>query len=201
MPPSSYELDTVAANLIERMEGARRTWQGDPDAAAAGLSRIAEESIDRVSREYDAIMGSADGWPAVLRRELMETFLPRYIRLATEHNALEADGYGAWRGGDPVARIIATAGAILGALAIETIFRHPITLILLVAALFVPLMPEIRAWYHRRRYVRLLQEAVDDMGRIQSELDRYVTDDGYTRDHLEQARAQVRAVKPQQELP
>ena len=180
MPPASYQLDTVAANLIERLEGARRTWIDDPEAARAGLTRIAEESVDRAVADYGQVMG-ADGWGPLLRRELLETFLPRYLRLAVAQNALEAAGFGAWRGGDPVARVVTVVVALaLAALARRVMLYHPVTLVFFVAALSSPIMPELRAWHHRRRYQRALQEAVDDLERIQGELDRHAAlEDGY----------------------
>jgi len=188
----------VAANLIERLEGPRRTWMGQPDAAARGFARIADESLDSVIIEYEGVMG-VDGWGPLLRREITETFLPRYTRLAIAHNAIEERGYGAWRGGDPLGRVVSTGFALLVALAIEQIFRHPATLVLLVGALLVPLMPELRAWYYRSQYARQLQQAVDDLGRIQRELERYASasagDPVYTDDQLQRARqkAQHRA--------
>ncbi len=178
MPPTPYRLDTVAASLIERLEGARRTWIGQPEEAQAGMQRIAEDALDRVVREHDEIMGEGS-WGTELRRELLETFLPRYVRLATAHNALEADGYGAWRQGDPAARVLGTGIALLAALVLERVLHHPVTLLAFVFALFVPVLPEIRAWHYRRQYTKQLQEVVDDMGRIQAELERY-SDDAFT---------------------
>jgi len=194
MPPIPYRLDTVAASLVERLEGARRTWVGQPDAAREGMARIASETLDLVIAEHDRIMPGTQ-WSEMLRRELLETFLPRYIRLAVAHNALEADGYGAWRQGDPLARVMATGGMLMAAVVIERLLHHPITIVLFIFSLFVPALPEIRAWYHRRQYTGVLQDAVDDMGRIQDELDRFIDDDIFTDERLQAARDKVEAAR------
>jgi hypothetical protein len=194
MPATPYRLDTVAASLVERLEGARRTWVGQPTAAAEGMTRIASETLDLVIAEHDRIMPGSR-WGPMLRRELMETFLPRYIRLAVAHNAQEADGYGAWRGGDPLARVAATGGALMGAIILERLLHHPLTLLLFIFALFVPVLPELRAWYHRSRYSGALQDAVDDMGRIQEELDRFTDDEILTDARLQAAREKVESAR------
>ena len=199
MPPTSYQLDTIAASLIERLEGSRRTWVGQPEQAAQGFRRIAEETLDQITREYDAVMREHT-WTTTLRREILETFLPRYTRLAIEHSALEAEGYRAWRRGDPVARVIATGLSLLGAIALERIFRHPITLLAFILALMVPIIPELRAWYYRRQYHQQLQSSVDDLARIQEELERY-QDIEPTDGRLEDARARARQLQAERERP
>lgn len=172
MTTPSYRLDTVCGNLIERLEGSRRTWIGDDDAAARGFSRIAEETIDRVLEEHDALMGPS-AWGDRLRREVLDTFIPRYTRLALDHNALEDEGYRAWRRGDPVARVAVTLLTLLVALGLVRVVHNPVAALSFIAVILAPIIPELRRWYFRRRYRRLLQEVVDDMGRIQDELERY----------------------------
>ena len=194
MPPTPYRLDTVAASLIERLEGARRTWIDQPDAARQGMNRIAEETLDLVIAEHDRIMPRSK-WGEMLRREILQTFLPRYIRLAVAHNALEANGYGSWRRGDPLARVMATGGALMVAVVMERVLHHPITLLLFIFALFIPVLPELRAFYLRRQYTGALQTAVNDMGRIQEELDRFGDDDILTDERLEAARERVKAAQ------
>ncbi len=171
MTPPSYRLDVVCGSLLERLEGTRRTWLGDPEAARAGFRRIAEEVVDGVVAERAALMGE-DGWGEVLRREVLETFLPRYTRLAVDHNALEEAGYRAWRGGDPVARVVAGLLALLAAALVARFVHHPLALVAFAGVLVAPFTPEIRQSWFRRRYRRLLQEVIDDMARIQDELER-----------------------------
>ena len=172
MTAPSYRLDTLALNLIERLEGARRTWATDPETARTELARIAGEQLERILAEHDELIDTP-GWSETARRELTETFLPRYLRLAVDHNALEERGYNAWRRGDPIARIVGGVGAITAALAFVRLVHHPAALVAVAFALGVPFVPEIRRFFFRRRYRLALQEVVDDMARIQGELDRF----------------------------
>ncbi len=171
MTVASYRLDQVCADLIERLEGARPTWANDRDGAQRAFRKIATEHVDTVIAEHDEMVGTP-GWGALLRREVMETFLPRYTRLALDHNQLEAAGYHAWRKGDPVSRLILTFVALSAATAAYRVLHSPLTLGLFVLAFVVPFAPELRRGWHRRRYSGLLQEVIDDMGRIQDSLDK-----------------------------
>lgn len=172
MSTGSYSLPGVTAAVVERLEGARRTWLTEPDNAREGLGRIAAEHVERVIAEHDELLGD-DGTGAVLRREVLETMLPRYLRLALDHNELEHIGYKSWRKGDPVARIAATAFALTLAYGVTRLVHSPVALALFGLALLVPFVPELRASWHRRRYQGELQSLVDDMVRIQVELDRF----------------------------
>lgn len=172
MTSPSYRLDTIALNLIERLEGARRTWATDPDTARTELSRTADEQLERILAEHDELIDTP-GWAATARREIRQTFLPRYVRLAVDHNALEESGYNAWRRGDPIARIVAGGAAVAAALAFVRVVHHPAALVGLAVAMAVPFIPEIRRLHFRRRYRAELQAVVNDMARIQGELDRF----------------------------
>ena len=175
MTVSSYRLDTVAVHLIERLEGARRSYQGRPEEGAEAFARIADEELDRIVAEHDDLFDT----PRVgerLRREIHETFLPRYVRLAADQTALEAAGYHAWRRGDPLARGATTLGALIFALGFVRTVHHPVALLVFAVVLLVPFLPEIRRGHHRRQYRRLLQQVVGDLGRIQDRLDAYSPD-------------------------
>jgi hypothetical protein len=175
MTVSSYRLDTVAVHLIERLEGARRSYQDRPAEGEAAFVRIADEELGRIIAEHDELLDDP-GYGDRLHREVHETFLPRYVRLAADHTALEAAGYHAWRRGDPVARGATTLGALLVALGFVRTVHHPVALVVFAVVLLVPFLPEIRRGYHRRQYRRLLQEVVADLGRIQERLDAYSPD-------------------------
>jgi hypothetical protein len=206
MTASSYRLDTVAAHLVERLEGARPSYQDRPDDAVAAFARIADLELDRIVAEHDEIIGE-QGVGDLLRREIHETFLPRYLRLAHDQNLLEVAGYRAWRGGDPIARAVTTVMSLLVALTVVRVVHHPVMMLAFVAVALVPFLPELRRWYYRRQYARFLQEAVDDMGRIQDRMDVYgpapdadpVPESG--RDATPAARASQAARTPDKEPP
>lgn len=184
MIPSDFRLDTVSVHLVERLEGARRSYVDRPGEAPPAFLRIAEELVADASAEVVEYSDSAD-YPAVLRREIIETFLPRYTRLALEHNALEKRRFGAWRAGDPVARLITTGAAVVGAAIFSRFFPSVFAAVAWISVLLVALMPELRAAWYKRLYQRDLQAVVDDMARIHDHLDVYTPSER----HAEPARA------------
>jgi hypothetical protein len=172
MIPSDFRLDTVSVHLVERLEGARRSYMDRPDEAPPAFLRIAEELVTDAASEVQEYTDDAE-YPTVLRREILETFLPRYTRLALEHNELEKTRFGAWRSGDPIARLITTGAAVLGAALFSRFFPSVFAAVAWIAVLLVALMPELRAAWYRRLYQRDLQAVVDDMARIHDHLDVY----------------------------
>jgi hypothetical protein len=172
MIPSDFRLDTVSVHLVERLEGARRSYMDRPDEAPPAFLRIAEELVADAASEVSEYTDDAE-YPAVLRREILETFLPRYTRLALEHNALEKERFGAWRRGDPIARMITTGAAVFAAALFSRFFPSVFAAVAWVAVLLVGLMPELRTAWYRRLYQRDLQAVVDDMARIHDHLDVY----------------------------
>jgi hypothetical protein len=185
MIPSDFRLDSVCVHLVERLEGARRSYFDRPDEAPEAFRRIAEELVVSAAAEAGEYVESAT-YPALLRREVLETFLPRYTSLALEHNALERTRFGAWRNGDPLARIATTGVAVLAAALFSRFVPSVIDVVPWLGVLVVALLPELRAAWYRLRYQRDLQTVVDDMARIHENLEIY------------QPRAQAEAERPQQ---
>lgn len=176
MIPSDFRLDSVAVHLVERLEGVRRSYLGDPDGAQNAFTRIAKELVGDAAGEASEYVDDPR-YPRLLEREILETFLPRYTRLALEHNTVERSGYGAWRGGDPLARIGATVIALVVVTFVTRLVPSPLVAPLWGVALAMPVMPEIRAAWYRLRYRRQLQAAVDDLARIQGQVGVYEPSD------------------------
>jgi hypothetical protein len=181
MIPSDFRLDTVSVHLVERLEGARRSYLDRPGEAPPAFLRIAEELVSDAAAEVREYTDDVE-YPAVLRREILETFLPRYTRLALEHNALERERFGAWRQGDPVARLITTGAAIFVAALFSRFFPSVFAAVAWLMVVLVALMPELRAFWYKRIYQRDLQAVVDDMARIHDHLDVY-TPSGQRAEH------------------
>ncbi len=189
MIPSDFRLDTVSVHLVERLEGARRSYVDRPDQAPPAFLRIAEELVADAAAEVGEYSDEGD-YPVVLRREILETFLPRYTRLALEHNALEKRRFGAWRAGDPVARLVTTGAAILAAAIFSRFFPSVFAAVAWLFVVMVALMPELRATWYRRVYRRDLQAVVDDMARIHDHLTVYTPSERRAEPaHAEPARA------------
>ncbi len=170
MAAPSYRLDTIAAQLIERLEGTRRAWVGRPDSAAEAVPRISKEATSAWARECRSVMGDT-AQAARLEREITDSFVPRYTRLALAQNAAEAKGYGIV-GSGIFARIVATAASIVAADVLIRVVREPFGLPFLLLPFVVLLFPEIRAAWLRRQYAAALQEVVDDLGRVQDAVDQ-----------------------------
>lgn len=172
MSAPDYHLDRISVDLIERLEGARRTWAHQPELAPAGLRRAAEEMVDRVVAEHNEIFGVLPQ-SEVLRKELLETFLPRYVHLALAQNAVELRGFGPWPGRELLSRIVFTMMGLFFSTIFDLATHHPLGIAFFGLALLAPFSPELHALAHRRRYATRLQEVVDDMGRIQAQAERY----------------------------
>jgi hypothetical protein len=165
MAPPSYRLDTLAANLVARLEASRRSWVGDATAAREGIERIVREAAHALARECRETMGD-EAQAMRLEREAIQTFLPRYSRLAVEQNAAERLGYGILPSGVGV-RAMAVTGSFILATVVERVFHHPELAVLYGLPLFALVFPEIRTAWMRRGYQAQLQELVDDMGKVQ----------------------------------
>lgn len=172
MIPSDFRLDTVSVHLVERLEGARRSYMDRPEEAPPAFLRIAEELVADAASEVQEYADSRE-YPVVLRREILETFLPRYTRLALEHNALEKRRFGAWRQGDPIARLVTTGAAVFTAALFSRVMPSVFAAVAWMFVLLVALMPELRSLWYKRLYQRDLQAVVDDMARIHDHLDVY----------------------------
>lgn len=170
MAPSSFRVDTLAVRLIERLEARRRTWRAEPMVASGKLELIAQDQVHELLSEL-AELGAGERYRLEARRALLEDLLPRYIRLALEQNELEERGWRAWRGGDPLARILGGLGTLALALVLSRFVRNPVVIVAFVAAILVPFGPELRSIWYRWQYRRALQGVVDDLARQQEALD------------------------------
>ncbi len=172
MVAPSYRLDTVAAHLIERLEGARRSYLDRPEELETAGRRIVEVALGEVLSEMAEVF--ADSIHAEhLRREMAETFLPRWLKLARLQNDLEGTRFDTWRQGDLVFRTVAFIAPLLVAIAATRLLHSPVAALTYLVPVLLPFLPEIRAWQAARRYQRALQEIVDDMERIQKQLEAY----------------------------
>lgn len=168
MVPTDYRLDNVVARLIERLEGARPTHT-DPAAALRVFEEVAQHHVDAAIAEYRAMAPeNPDAHCAFLRKEVLQTALPRYHRLATGMTAAERRGYGF----GPLAGPIGMPALFVLCLGVFWfVLRRllglwevwPVALLTFT----VPFWPLLAAWLHLRRYRAQLDELIGDMDRIQ----------------------------------
>jgi len=154
MIPSEYRLEQVTARLAHRLEGTRRSFIGDKHGAAAAFERVANEVVDHAIAEFrsDGFVDHPDEHAAFLRREVMQTFLPRYTRMATQMNHREASGFGLGFLYGAVGRVV----LVMAALAmVALLFRSPgspvFTLLAMVPLFFGPFVPDFVSPFALRR--------------------------------------------------
>lgn len=169
MVPTDYRLDKVCTKLVERLEGIRRSFAGDPDRAAAEFRRLARQHVEAAIREYRGV--AMPDHPRVqaslLRREVLQTFLPRYTRLATEMNQAEEEnfGFGAWA--EPQGKVILAVLAVLALLTCGRLIRVPELWPLDLSVLVLPFLSDFAAWMYQGRYRRRIEALLDDLARVQ----------------------------------
>ena len=170
MITAEYKLDYVVARLIERLEGTRRTFKPDGlDDLQKHFTQIARDYVSTAMNEFREVGLSeqADLHVAFIEREVMQTFLPRYVRLANDANRNESSQYGLrWFGG--LAGRLALGGISLASLVLMPRLRlqgmfYPALPVLLM----LPFLPDITRWFYERRHRNALQQIVNDMSVIQ----------------------------------
>ncbi len=172
--PSDYRLDHVTARLIERLEGARPTFGTDAEAALASFRQTAAGHVEAAVREYRALGGADDAeeHARFLRREVLETAIPRYTRLAMEMARAEERNFGFGPLAEPVGRLGLVVVALLVLwFALVRLMSLPVVWPLVLLDLSLPLWPTIAAGLYRRQ----LEDLVGDMTRIQENERYYLT--------------------------
>jgi hypothetical protein len=176
MIPSDYRLEQVVARLIERLEGARPSFPDDPERAAAAFRRTAEEHVEAAIAEFSEVSLTQDPdlHAAFLRREVLETFLPRYHRLATDMTRREERGFGFGPLADPLGRLgLAGFSLLFLWFVLVRLAWLPVIWPLVLLDLSLVFWPDLAASAHRRWYANRLHRVVADMARIQEQSNAY----------------------------
>ena len=175
MTPTDHRLDHVAARLLERLEGSRRSWV-EPGVLSSEVTRVAREHLAPVQAEIRELAAGTEGAAQAdfLERELLHTVLPRYVEIARAQTALERRGYGLGPLAHPIGRVVAGVGALLVTWLVLLRFLYLPEIWPLVPLVFsIPVWPDVAARLARRQLARDLQALVDDAARIQEQADPY----------------------------
>lgn len=165
MAPASFRLDTLAANLIERLEPVRRAHLDAPETARAMIEKTTKEIADNVARECRAVVGD-EVQARRIETESRATFLPRYARLAIEQNKVERRE-AITPGNVVMQRFLPLLMGFVGANLMMRLAPGPWELVFYLMPLLALFWPEwIGAWA-RRRYRTELQDLADDLGQLQ----------------------------------
>lgn len=171
MVPSDYRLPSIANGLIARLEGTRRTYTGDPDAAEREFQRIATTHVQAAMAELAdlGVVDEVESHAQFLEQEVNQTFLPRYTRLAIRMNAQEDGGFGMGPLASPIGRAGLFLVAVFGLVMFLRLIYLPWAWPLFLLDLSLPLWPDIVRALYRRRYTTQLQVLLDDLGSVQEQ--------------------------------
>jgi hypothetical protein len=175
MVPKDFRLESVAARLIARLEGARRTYTS-PEEAEQAFTQAAAAMVRDASAEY-ATMGFdelASVQTALLEAEIRDTFLPRYTRLAAEMTRRETQRFGLGPMAEPLGRVATVvAVALFAAFGLKFALEFRPLLVLVPFVVAAPFLPDVVSTLATRRYERELQGLIDDMAKIQDQARAY----------------------------
>jgi len=167
-----YSAQVVTVEVLRHLERHRAEIAASEEKVRAE-ARIA---LARVEQAY-----GESGLPAPYLRALvaeLESAVPeRWRAVAAPFSELEARGFGIWRNGDFVARVVYVfTGLCVGGLCVAApfipIWEKWFPFALAVAGWW---LPDAQTWLLRRRYARRLGEIARDMAGAQPALDRAIT--------------------------
>jgi hypothetical protein len=181
---SSFDFGNVLFAVLQECEHVRRALL--PNEAQGRLMEAARRKLGEIRESYVENGGTPGYWEE-LEREVIETALPAYIPEAVEQTRLEKSGYGVWRRGDAVARVVFTLGGlILGGLIIKSPFI-PIAEDIFAFGLAVGglLFPEIMQLVADFRHSRLLNRTIADAEKYQKNARIHYVSDARLQEELD----------------
>jgi hypothetical protein len=140
---------------------------GNPERARAEFRRVCIEHLDAATHE-----DTDEKHVTFLRREVLETFLPRYARLANRQNDLEDRGFGFGVAAEPVGRALALAGALFALFFMLRLLANPMAWPLVAMVASFPFWPDVAAYMYRSQFTSKLEQLVADMERIDEQTKR-----------------------------
>lgn len=158
----SFDFGNVLFAVLQECEHVRRGLL--PNEAHGRLLEAARRKLAQIRESYVENGGTPGYWEE-LEREVLETSMPAYIPHAIEQTRLEQSGYGVWRRGDAVARVIFTlTGLALAVLIIKSplpwIAEDTLAFILAAGGLLFPeIMQLVADFRHSRLLNRMVAEA------------------------------------------
>lgn len=180
----SFDFENVLFAVLQECEHIRRGLL--PNEAHGRLIEAARRKLAEIRESYVENGGTPGYWEA-LEREVIETSLPAYIPDAIEQTRLEKSGYGVWRRGDAVARVVFTLGGlILGGLIIRSPFI-PIAEDIFAFGLAVGglLFPEIMQLVADFRHSRLLNRMIANAEKYQKNARIHYVSDARLQEELD----------------
>lgn len=196
----SFDFGNVLFAVLQECEHVRRGLS--PDDAGERLMEAARRKLAEVRESYVEHGGTPGYWEE-LEREVLETSLPAYIPEAIEQTRLEKSGYGVWRRGDAVARVVFTlAGLALAWLIIKSPFiwiaEDILAGLLAVGGL---LFPEIMQLVTDFRHSRFLNRMIVDAEKYQKNARIHYVSEARLEKELDAMGEVHRVPEPEEEKP
>jgi hypothetical protein len=169
----AYSAAAVAAQVLEHLERRRAELVAGDDARVTAEVEAALVPVEQAYREAEL----PEPYLAALKKELVAVVPAEWLRVARRYSTREADDFGLWRGGDPVARLTyVLVGLVIGGLILWAPFI-PIWEKWFPFALAIGgwWLPDAQLAFYRRRYARALGAIVARVGRAQPLLDEAVS--------------------------
>jgi hypothetical protein len=176
MYPDRFRLPFLAGVLIAAAERRRPGLGPWSFQVEEQLRHAFDSELEDVRRSF---LESFDdpGWFTRVKEKIEEIALPRYLVEARRQTDLEQSGYGLWRGGDLLSRIVlGLGGFFLGVFVVKAPFIPiPTTWDLLAFGLLLlcPFIPDAQIALHRRRHRRALRAIVEDLQDAEAKLELY----------------------------
>jgi hypothetical protein len=176
MYPDRFRLPFLSGVLIAAAERRRPGLGPWSPQVEQHLRQAFETELDDVRTSF---LESFDDptWFARVEEKIQEIALPRYLVEARRQTDLEQRGFGIWRGGDLVSRIVwGLGGFALGIFLVKAPFIPIPTswdLLALAMLLLCPFIPDAQIALLKRRHRRSLQAVVEDLQDAEAKLELY----------------------------
>ncbi|HYV49755.1 MAG TPA: hypothetical protein VFA20_33085 [Myxococcaceae bacterium] len=166
-------LSQVVIAAAERKRPGLGPWSLEVQAE---LVKTVAEELAELKRRFFEVYDDQAYW-AKVETTILEVVFPRYAAEAKQFTEAEKRHFGAWRGGDLVARITyALGGFALGTFLVKVPWIPiPQTWDALIFAMAIaaPFLPDAQAWFHHRRYARRIKSILKDVEEVEQQMTLY----------------------------
>jgi hypothetical protein len=176
MYPDRFRLPFLAGVLIAAAERRRPGLGPWSFSVEEQLRHAFDSELEDVRKSF--LESFADpGWFTRVEEKIEEIALPRYLVEARRQTDLEQRGYGLWRGGDLLSRIVwGLGGFFLGVFLVKAPFIPIPTswdLLAFAMLLLCPFIPDVQIAFLKRRHRRALRAIVEDLQDAEAKLELY----------------------------
>lgn len=176
MYPDRFRLPFLAGVLIAAAERRRPGLGAWSLQVEEELRHAFDSELEEVRRSF---LESFDdpAWFTRVEEKIEEVALPRYLVEARRQTDLEQRGYGLWRGGDLLSRIVwGLGGFFLGVFLVKAPFIPIPTswdLLAFAMLLLCPFVPDAQIALLKRRHRHALRAIVEDLQEAEAKLELY----------------------------